>query len=38
MWGLIFGEEIGWKQIISMAVILAGVWVANMKEKTVAAV
>ncbi len=35
MWGIIFGEQIGWKQIISMAVILAGVWVANMKEKTV---
>lgn len=37
MWGIIFGEEIGWKQIISMFVILAGVWVANMKSKTVVA-
>lgn len=33
MWGLIFGEQIGWKQVVSMCVILAGVWVANMRVR-----
>lgn len=30
-WGIIYGEDIGWKQLISMLVILCGVWVANRK-------
>lgn len=35
-WGIIYGEEIGWKQCLGMAVILTGVWVANRKPKLVA--
>ncbi len=34
MWGIIYGEQIGWKQLLSMCVILAGVWVANRKLKS----
>ena len=30
-WGLVFNEEVGWKQLLGMLVILAGVWVANRK-------
>ncbi len=29
MWGVIFGEYIGWEQIGSLLVILSGVWIAN---------
>jgi drug/metabolite transporter (DMT)-like permease len=28
-WGLMFGEKVGWAQIMSLAVILGGVYVAN---------
>lgn len=35
-WGIIYGEEIGWRQCLGMAVILSGVWVANRKPKTIA--
>ena len=30
-WGLIYGEQIGWMQVVSLLVILAGVFVANAK-------
>ena len=30
-WGIIYGEKIGWKQVGSLAIILAGVYVANRK-------
>jgi drug/metabolite transporter (DMT)-like permease len=30
-WGIVYGEQIGWKQLLSMLVILSGVWVANRK-------
>lgn len=30
-WGFVFAEEVGWKQLTSVAVILLGVWVANKK-------
>lgn len=33
MWGIIYGEQVGWKQIASVCVILAGVWVANRNGK-----
>lgn len=33
MWGIIYGEKIGWKQIISLVIILAGVYVANKKTE-----
>lgn len=33
-WGIIYGEEVGWKQVASMCLILFGVWVANRKRKT----
>lgn len=32
-WGIIFGEQVGWKQVLSVFIILAGVWVANRKPK-----
>ena len=31
MWGIIYGEEIGWKQVVCLLIILAGVYVANRK-------
>lgn len=30
-WGLVYGEEVGWKQVVCLLVILAGVYVANRK-------
>lgn len=30
-WGIVYGEHIGWKQLLSMLIILSGVWVANRK-------
>ncbi|MBC7534561.1 MAG: DMT family transporter [Ferruginibacter sp.] len=33
IWGVIYGEKIGWKQVASLVIILAGVWVANKKGK-----
>ncbi len=35
-WGLIAGENIGWKQILSLIVILGGVYYANSSRKIVA--
>ncbi|HQQ99350.1 MAG TPA: DMT family transporter [Ferruginibacter sp.] len=36
IWGLIYGEEVGWKQFICLTIILSGVYIANRKpaEKT----
>ena len=33
MWGVIYGEKIGWKQAAGLVIILTGVWVANKKLK-----
>jgi len=33
MWGIIYGEKIGWKQVLSLVIILAGVYIANRKIK-----
>ena len=33
MWGIIYGEKIGWKQLLSLVIILAGVYVANRKSR-----
>lgn len=33
IWGIIYKEEIGWKQILCLILILAGVYVANRKGK-----
>lgn len=30
-WGLIYGEEVGWKQFTCLVIILAGVYIANRK-------
>jgi len=30
-WGLIYGEEVGWKQFTCLAIILSGVYIANRK-------
>ena len=32
IWGVIYKEEIGWKQVLCLMLILAGVYVANRKE------
>ena len=31
IWGLVYGEEVGWKQVACLLIILAGVYVANRK-------
>lgn len=31
IWGLIYGEEVGWKQFTCLAIILSGVYIANRK-------
>ena len=33
MWGILYGEKIGWKQVLSLVIILAGVYIANRKIK-----
>ena len=33
IWGIIYGEEVGWKQVACLAVILFGVYFANRKVK-----
>jgi drug/metabolite transporter (DMT)-like permease len=35
LWGIIYKEEVGWKQVLGMAVILIGVFVANKKAKQI---
>ncbi len=35
MWGVIYGETIGWKQIVCLLIILSGVYVANRSRKPV---
>lgn len=37
MWGIIYGEEIGWKQVACMLIILSGVYIANRTNKKVIA-
>lgn len=32
VWGIIYGEKIGWKDMVCLLVILAGVYVANRKK------
>ncbi len=34
MWGIIYGEKIGWKQVVCLLIILAGVYVANRKVQS----
>jgi drug/metabolite transporter (DMT)-like permease len=31
IWGIIYGEEVGWKQFGCLVLILAGVYLANRK-------
>jgi len=31
-WGIIYGEEVGWKQFGCLALILTGVYLANRKD------
>jgi drug/metabolite transporter (DMT)-like permease len=31
IWGIIYGEEVGWKQVLSLVIILSGVYIANRK-------
>lgn len=35
-WGIVFGEQVGWKQVVCVAIILSGVWLANKKPKVIA--
>ena len=32
-WGIVYGEEVGWKQVGCLALILAGVYVANSRKQ-----
>ncbi len=32
-WGLLYGEEVGWKQILCLLIILTGVFVANRNKR-----
>jgi len=32
-WGVIYGEQVGWKQLLCLIVILGGVYVANRKSR-----
>lgn len=34
IWGIVYKEDVGWKQALCLALILAGVYVANHKAKT----
>ena len=34
LWGIWYGEHIGWKQAVCVGIILSGVWMANRKPKT----
>lgn len=34
MWGIIYGEEIGWKQFVCLLILLAGVYIANRKGRS----
>ena len=33
LWGIIYGEKVGWKQVVCLAIILSGVYVANRSRK-----
>lgn len=33
-WGIIYNEQVGWKQVLCLVLILCGVYVANRKPKT----
>ena len=33
IWGVIYNEEVGWKQVACLAIILSGVYIANRKGK-----
>ncbi|MEO7461971.1 MAG: DMT family transporter [Ferruginibacter sp.] len=35
-WGIIYGEAVGWIQVLCLLIILAGVYIANRKRKTTA--
>jgi drug/metabolite transporter (DMT)-like permease len=35
IWGIIYGEQIGWKQGLGLVIILAGVYFANRRNKAV---
>lgn len=35
IWGVVYGEEVGWKQFLSLLVILLGVWVVNKKPPVI---
>ena len=37
MWGVVYGESVGWKQIVCLAIILTGVFVANFETIMTAA-
>jgi drug/metabolite transporter (DMT)-like permease len=32
IWGIIYGEQVGWKQVVCLCIILFGVWVANRRK------
>jgi drug/metabolite transporter (DMT)-like permease len=36
IWGIIYGETVGWKQVVCLAIILSGVYIANRVQKDTA--
>ena len=35
-WGIIYGESVGWKQIVCLLILLSGVYIANRTKKQIA--
>ncbi|MCY7291839.1 MAG: DMT family transporter [Ferruginibacter sp.] len=35
MWGIVYGEKVGWKQLVCLGIILSGVYVANLTKKPI---
>jgi drug/metabolite transporter (DMT)-like permease len=34
LWGVVYGEQVGWKQVVCLAIILCGVYITNKPIKT----
>jgi drug/metabolite transporter (DMT)-like permease len=34
LWGIVYKEAVGWKQVVCLMIILCGVYVANRKVNT----
>ena len=34
-WGIIYGEKVGWLQVLCLGIILSGVYIANRSKKSI---